>query len=306
MASRSASAPTVACLLRTRRSALRTICTGPSERSCRRQYTEKRMMPTNTRMLTVSKVLIFLATAMNAAGSWGLPHPRGIPVGPAAAGASVWPAASGTMSQPGLPRAGGCGPAARSAACPRELSLQYRPRRLSTPLRLPGSPRAGAARGRGCRGHPASSAEGRGPVSGAAGRASGPRETTEVRAGRRSAGVRLLPAPPPRRRCGVTRPPSSSACKRGPHPPPQAHPPGTPPPGPPSPPLTSPAGRKVRRALPAPEQGGAGPRAQGTPTKGIRAGAGGGGGVRAQSLSTPLPRLDRPKRDPGERLVKAV
>lgn len=39
------------------------------------------MMPTNTRMLTVSKVLIFLATAMSAART-GPPHPPGIPGAP--------------------------------------------------------------------------------------------------------------------------------------------------------------------------------------------------------------------------------
>lgn len=208
MASRSTSAPTLACRLRTRRSALRTICTSPSERSCRRQYTEKRMMPTNTRMLTVSKVLIFLATAMNAAGSWGLPHPRGIPVRPGAAGASARPAASGTMSQPGSPRGhGGAGGGLRAGSeggvCGRELSLQHHPRPLSAPRRRPGSPRAGAARGRGRRGQLASSAEGRGPVlGGRQERAWGPGEAREARAGR-ALGLACGSCPPRSHRAGA-------------------------------------------------------------------------------------------------------
>jgi hypothetical protein len=81
MASRSARALALDSRLRIRRSVPRTTCTSASERSCRRQYTEKRMMPTNTRMLTVSKVLIFLATAMSAART-GPPHPPGIPGAP--------------------------------------------------------------------------------------------------------------------------------------------------------------------------------------------------------------------------------
>lgn len=151
--------------LRTRRVGAANDLHKPSERSCRRQYTEKRMMPTNTRMLTVSKVLIFLATAMNAVG-WGLPHLRGIPVGLVDTGASAWPAASGTISHPSSRRAGVLkeGAAGRSCrqGCRRMLRegcaplppARERPfsttRAFSAPL-PPGFPRAGAARGRGRR-----------------------------------------------------------------------------------------------------------------------------------------------------------
>lgn len=69
MDSLSARLPTLAPRLLARRSALRTICTSSCERSWILQYTEKRMMPTKTKMFTVNKVLIFRATAMGAAGA---------------------------------------------------------------------------------------------------------------------------------------------------------------------------------------------------------------------------------------------
>lgn len=189
----------------------------------------------------------------------------------------------------------------------RELSLQHHPRPLSAPLCLPGSPRAGAARGRGRRGHSASSSEGRGPLSGEAGRASGPGEAREARAGRHSAGVRLLPAPQPRRRCGVTRPPSLSACTRGPVPAPSGpplrdrplrdHPHPTPPDG----------ARGLARALGSRTGwGGAGPRVQETQSKGVPAGAV-GRSARTISPHAPSPNLTSGSRIlESECLVKAV
>lgn len=224
------------------------------------------------------------------AAGWGL-LAGGAKGGGAAGAGSVGEGPAGWGLQAGA--AGGCcGPAARSAACSRELSLQHHPRPLSVPLRLPGSPRSGAARGHWRRGHPASSAEGRGPVSGAAGRAWAPGEARDARAGGRSTGVRILPAPQPRRRCGVTRPPSSSACTRGPEP------------APAGPPLRDRPLRDHLHLTPplwalgpacAPRLGGA--SRSGDPDQGHPGGRG-GGGAREQSLSTPPPQTrTHPKLD---------
>lgn len=55
---------TLPCRVRARASADRPSCTSSSDRSWIRQYTENNTMPTNTRMFTVSKVLIFRAAAI--------------------------------------------------------------------------------------------------------------------------------------------------------------------------------------------------------------------------------------------------
>lgn len=199
-------------------------------------------MPTNTRMLTVSKVLIFLATAMNAVGSWGLPHPRGIPVGPVDTGASAWPAASGTMSHPSSRRAGGAeGEGLRAGSCRQGLQADAAGGLRALPPRpgaVPSAPPAPSQRAplppgfptrRGCPGPWAQGALGillrgaRPPLRGG-GEGFGARKSEGGSGRPRSAGVRLLPAPQPRRRCGVTRPPSLSACTRGPVPAPSGPP----------------------------------------------------------------------------------
>lgn len=179
---------------------------------------------------------------------------------------------------------GGCGRGPREGCalrrCARELSLQHHPRPLSAPRRRPGSPRAQAARGHGRRAQPASSAEGRGLVLGRRGGPGGQGgERGAGRAGAR-AGVRLLPAPQPRRRCGVTRPPSSSACTRRPRARPRRVRP--------APPAAKGAGSRQLQVSPLGRPGGAEPRAGvggGAQIKGIRVGAAG-----AEPADPPSPR----------------
>lgn len=193
-------------------------------------------------------------------------------------------------------------PGAVPSAPPRALSARPSASRVPHAQGLPGAVGAAGTR------HPPQ--RGAAPSQGRPGRASGPGEEREARAGRRSAGVRLLPAPQPRRRCGVTRPPSSSACTRGPVPAPASRPFGTAPSGTtPTPPDPTPPGgvQGLARALGARTGwGGAGPRVQGTQTKGVPAGAA-GRSARTISPHAPSPNLPCGSRILGsECLVKAV